>query len=179
VTIPSVAWCHPRPRPDYFVGSFPRGFEGRLVRLIQTELGNPCEDILSLFSGLSEHGVSVDLNASTTPDYVADCHDLGFLSDESFDVAIADPPYSVEESELLYSMPPPRWGVWTAEAVRVLKTGGHLVVYLDKQSARPAGTKLVYRIALWTRTWHTLRAVQIFQKLSLDELAQFSTKETS
>jgi predicted methyltransferase len=96
---------------------------------------------------------------------------LGFLADESFDLAIADPPYSTEESELLYSMPPPRWGVWTAEAVRVLRPGGHLAIYLDKQSARPAGTRLVYRIALWTRTWHTLRAVQIFEKLTPDESA--------
>jgi len=79
----------------------------------------------------------------TTPTWVGDAHDLHWIADESCELVLLDPPYSKEEAEWLYGTPPLRWSVWTAEAVRVCKTGGYVAIYLDKQPPRPAGTKLV------------------------------------
>lgn len=160
--IPTETWVLPRPRKDAYVGSFPLHFEQRLWRL----MGEP-EKVLHPFSGLSEIGDSVDLNASTTPTWVGDAHDLAALGieDETYDLVILDPPYSEEESYELYSTPPPKWGRYTAEAVRVCKVGGHVAVYLDKQPARPAGTRLVHRIVVLTRTWHSARICFVFERL--------------
>jgi hypothetical protein len=160
VTIPTDTWVLPRPRKDACVGGFPLHFEKRL----HTVLGKP-EKVLHPFGGLAEIGDFVDLNATTTPTWVGDAHSLDFIADESYDLVVLDPPYSAEEAEVLYSTPPPRWGDYTREAVRVCKTGGHVAVYLDRQPARPEGTKLVRRIVVLTRTWHTPRVCFVFEKL--------------
>lgn len=159
-SIPSEVWVLPRPRPDAFVGSFPLHFERRLWRL----LGEP-RFVLHPFGGLAEIGDRVDLNATTSPDWVADAHDLGFIPDETYELVILDPPYSAEESDTLYGTPPPRWGRYTAEAVRVCRLGGHVAVYLDRQPKRPEGTRLVHRIVILTRTWHRARVCFVFERI--------------
>lgn len=164
--IPSEVWVLPRPRPDAYVGSFPLHFEKKLWRT----MGCP-EKVLHPFGGLAELGDSVDLNATTTPTWVGNAHDLSFIADESYDLVILDPPYSDEESEWLYGTPPLKRGVYTREAVRVCKTGGHVCVYQIKQPARPAGTRLVRRIVVLTRTGHAPRVCFVFEKfeqLTLD-----------
>jgi hypothetical protein len=158
--IPTETWVLPRPRPDSYVGGFPLHFEQRLVDL----LGKP-ENVIHPFGGLAEIGDFVDLNATTTPTWVGDAHDMHFIEDEAYDLVVCDPPYSAAESEELYGTPPPRWADYTREAVRVCKTGGHVAVYLDKQPARPDGTKLVHRIVVLTRTWHRPRVCFVFEKI--------------
>jgi hypothetical protein len=153
-------WVLPRPRPDCYVGSFPLHFEQRLWRL----MGKP-EKVLHPFGGLSEIGDSVDLNATTTPTWVGDAHDLHWISDDTYDLTILDPPYSDEEAAWLYSTPPLKWGVFVAEAVRVTKVGGHVAVYHVKQPPRPPETRLVRRIVVLTRTWHAPRVCFVFEKL--------------
>jgi hypothetical protein len=160
MTIPTETWVLPRPRPDAYVGGFPLHFERRLWQV----LGKPGK-VLHPFGGLAEIGDFVDLNATTSPTWVGDAHDLHFIADETYDLVVLDPPYSAEESELLYATPPPRWGDYTREAVRVTKVGGHVAVYLDKQPARPVRTKLVRRIVVLTRTWHAPRVCFVFEKL--------------
>lgn len=157
--IPTETWVLPRPRPDAYVGGFPLHFERRLWEV----MGKP-EKVLHPFGGLAEIGDFVDLNETTTPTWVGDAHDMHWLEDESYDLVICDPPYSDEEAEVLYSTPPPRWTGWSAEAVRVCRTGGHVAVYLDKQPARPEGTKLVRRIVVLTTTWHRPRVCFVFRK---------------
>jgi hypothetical protein len=158
--IPTETWVLPRPRPDAYPGGFPLHFERRLWEV----LGQPVK-VLHPFGGLAEIGDSVDLNASTAPTWVGDAHDLHWIADETYDLVVLDPPYSADESHLLYGTPPPRWSTYTREAVRVCRTGGHVAVYLDKQPARPAGTRLVYRIVVLTRTWHRPRVCFVFEKL--------------
>ena len=158
--IPTDTWVLPRPRPDAYVGGFPLHFERRLWEL----LGKP-DKVLHPFGGLAEIGDFVDLNPTTTPTWVGDAHDLHWIDDDSYDLVILDAPYSADESEELYGTPPPRWGDYTREAVRVCKPGGHVAVYLDKQPARPAGTRLVRRIVVLTRTWHRPRVCFVFEKL--------------
>lgn len=158
--IPTETWVLPRPRPDCYVGSFPRYFEQRLWRA----LGKPAR-VLHPFGGLAEIGDSVDLNETTTPTWVGDAHNLDWIMDGQYDLVVLDPPYSDEESELLYGTPPLKWGRFVAEAVRVCRVGGHVAVYHVKQPPRPAGTKLVRRIVVLTRTWHAARICFVFEKL--------------
>jgi hypothetical protein len=166
--IPTETWVLPRPRKDAYVGSFPLHFERKLHRL----MGEP-EKVLHPFGGLAEIGDSVDLNETTTPTWVGDAHDLHFIEDESYDLVILDPPYSDEEAEWLYSTPPLKRSVYTAEAVRVCKTGGHVAVYQVKQPSRPEGTRLARRIVILTRTHHAPRVCFVFEKLTVDELAAY------
>lgn len=158
--IPTETWVLPRPRPDCYVGSFPLHFEQKLWRL----LGKP-EKVLHPFGGLSEIGDSVDLNATTTPTWVGDAHDLHWIADDTYDLTILDPPYSDEEAAWLYSTPRLRPGQFTAEAVRVTRVGGCVAVYHRQQPRRPDGTRLVRRIVVLTRTGHAPRVCFIFEKL--------------
>lgn len=162
--IPTDTWVLPRPRPDAYVGGFPLHFERRLWEV----LGKPAK-VLHPFGGPSEIGDFVDLNETTTPTWVGDAHDLHFIDDETYDLVICDPPYSDEEAVVLYSTPPLRWGIWSSEAVRVCKVGGHVAVYLDRWPARPEGTKLVRRIVVLTRPLHRPRVCFVFEKLGPQE----------
>ncbi len=162
-TIPTDAWVLPRPRPDCYVGSFPRFFEQRLWRL----MGKP-ERVLHPFGGLAEIGDTVDLNATTTPTWVGDAHDLHWIPDDSYDLVLLDPPYSSDESEFMYGTPKLRPKAFVAEAVRVCKVGGHVAVYHRVQPKRPEGTRLVRRIVILTRTNHAPRVCFIFEKLGPD-----------
>jgi len=158
--IPTDCWVLPRPRPDCYVGSFPLHFEQRLWRT----LGKP-EKVLHPFGGLAEIGDTVDLNATTTPTWVGDAHDLHWIEDGSYDLVILDPPYSTDEAALLYSTPPLKPKLFVAEAVRVTRVGGHVAVYHRIQPKRPDGTRLVHRIVVLTRTNHAPRVCFVFEKL--------------
>lgn len=164
--IPTETWVLPRPRPDAYVGSFPLHFEKKLWRT----LGCP-EKVLHPFGGLAEIGDTIDLNPTTSPTWVGDGHDLHWIPDETYDLVILDPPYSNEEAEWLYGTPPLRPRVFTAEAVRVAKTGGHVAVYHRQQPPRPAGTRLVRRIVILTRTGHAPRVCFVFEKFEQLALA--------
>lgn len=100
---------------------------------------------------------------------------LHWIEDGSYDLVILDPPYSNEESELLYGTPPLRWTTFVREAVRVCKVGGHVAVYHVKQPPRPSGTRLVRRIVILTRTWHAPRVCFVFEKLPPDEETRLFT----
>lgn len=163
MAIPTEAWVLPRPRKDCYVGSFPQHFEKKLWRL----MGKPTR-VLHPFGGLSEVGDSVDLNASTSPTWVGDAHNMDWIDDGSYDLVILDPPYSDEESSWLYGTGPLKPGKFIAEAVRVTKVGGHVAIYHVRQPTRPKGTHLVHRIVVLTRANHTARICFIFEKLDPD-----------
>lgn len=156
--IPTITWTLPRPAKSKYKGAFPLHFEQNLVQL----LGYP-EKILHPFGGMAEIGVRVDLNESLQPDLVADAHDLP-LDDATFDCVILDPPYSDEEAQELYQTPKLRPGVYTKEAVRVLKRGGWLVVYGDREPTRPICCNHTMRIMVVLRPHHRPRICMIFQK---------------
>jgi SAM-dependent methyltransferase len=156
--IPTVVWTLPRPPRSRYKGGFPLFFEENLVKL----LGYP-DRILHPFGGRAEIGTRVDLDRSTEPDVVADAHALPF-EDGSFDLVILDPPYSDEEARDLYAAPSLRPSVYTAEAVRVLREGGWLVIYTDREPARPPQTNHSLRIVVILRPYHRARIAGVFQK---------------
>jgi SAM-dependent methyltransferase len=156
--IPTIVWTLPRPSKSKYKGSFPLHFESNLIQL----LGYP-EKVLHPFGGMAEFGTRVDLNPTVEPDVVADAHELPF-SDGEFDCVILDPPYSNEEAETLYATPPLRVSEYTREAVRVLRPGGWLVVYTDREPRRPPSCNHAMRIMVILRPGHSPRVCGVFQK---------------
>jgi SAM-dependent methyltransferase len=159
--IPTLAWTLPRPPLSKYKGGFPRFFEQNLMQL----LGWPERDrVLHPFGGRAEYGVRVDLDESLEPDLVADAHELPF-ADGSFDVVVLDPPYSDEEALALYGKRPKmRPQTYTREAVRVLREGGWLVVYGDREPPRPKRCNHAFRIVVSLRPHHRPRVAMVFQK---------------
>jgi hypothetical protein len=165
--IPTEVWVLPRPRPDAYVGGFPLHFERKLMRL----MGWPAK-VLHPFGGLCEYGDSIDLNASTTPTWVGDAHDLHWIKDDTYDLVVLDPPYSDEEAEWLYATPALRPKQYIAEAIRVCRVGGHVALYHRVQPSTPKGengvpvVKLVHRLVILTRSGHAPRVCFIYEKVA-------------
>lgn len=160
--IESLAWVLPRPRKvNKFLGGFPLHFEKKLLGLLGID---PAEHkILHSFGGKAEFGVKLDINPEVEPDVVGDAHNLPF-GDSVFDVVILDPPYTESYSKKLYGTGKVYFRKYTAEAVRVLKEGGYLVMYHWVATPSIKGTLLVKRILMETRAWHKARIVHIHQK---------------
>lgn len=156
--IPTITWVLPRPAKSKYKGAFPLYFEQNLIQL----LGYP-ETILHPFGGRAEIGTRVDLNPLVEPDVVADAHALPF-EDQSFDCVILDPPYSDEEAMELYQTPKLKPSVYTKEAVRVLKRGGYLCMYGDREPTRPICCNHTLRIVVVLRPHHRPRICGVFQK---------------
>lgn len=156
--IPTIVWTLPRVRSDRYKGGFPLHFESNLQQL----LGYP-ERILQPFGGRAKLGIRMDLDPTLNPDVIGDAHELPF-SDGSFDCVILDPPYSDEEARELYATPKLRPGLYTREAVRVLRDGGWLVVYGDREPARPPRCNHTLRIIVVLRPYHRPRTCMVFQK---------------
>jgi hypothetical protein len=154
----TIVWTLPRPAKSRYRGAFPLHFEQNLHQL----LGYP-DRILHPFGGMAELGTRVDLNGSLCPDVVADAHDLPF-TDGTFDCVILDPPYSDEQAAELYASPPLRPTLYIAEAVRVLREGGWLAVYGDREPRRPARCNHAFRILVVLRPGHRPRVCMVFQK---------------
>lgn len=156
--ISTIVWTLPRPARSKYKGAFPLYFEENLVKL----LGFP-ERILHPFGGMAEIGERCDLNPTVKPDYVADAHALPF-EDGIFDLVVLDPPYSDEEARELYATPKLRPAVYIAEAVRVLREGGWLVLYGDREPRRPPRCNHAMRIMVVLRPSHRPRIAGVFQK---------------
>lgn len=157
--ISTVAWTLPRPPKSKYKGGFPLFFEQNLVQL----LGYP-DRILHPFGGRAEIGERCDLDPLVEPDHVCDAHDLPF-ADESYDLVVLDPPYSDGEAAELYGTTVKlRPTVYTAEAVRVLREGGWLVVYGDREPRRPPRCNHTMRIVVVLRPSHRPRIAMVFQK---------------
>ncbi len=160
----NLAWVLPRPSKSKYVGGFPLHFEIKLYR----ELGIDVETdkILHPFGGKAEYGTRIDLNSDTEPDYIGDAHNLNMFEDETFDIVVLDPPYNQDYSERLYNTGHVKlkYKTYTAEAVRVCKTDGYVVMYHWNVTPAIKDTVLFKRIFLSTRINHKLRCVHIHRK---------------
>jgi len=151
--------------PHGFYGEYPPSFLERVYALFPD-----CPRVLHLFSGAlpaEERGVRVDFNPELLPDVVADAKTIGNLFEkDSFDLAIADPPYSPKDAKKYGAKPFLKWRV-VSDLTKVVRPGGFLV-WLDLMT--PIFSKhewtWVGLITLWTGTNRKVRAVSIFQKRS-------------
>lgn len=163
--IESLAWVLPRPNKSKYIGSFPLHFEKKLLRELGIDENK--DNILHPFGGKAEYGIRGDIKFSVSPDFVGDAHCLPF-GDNIFDLVILDPPYNEEYSKRLYGTNHTklRYKTYTAEAVRVCREGGYVVMYHYLATPSIPNTILAKRIFLETRMWHKLRCVHIYIKNS-------------
>jgi hypothetical protein len=123
------------------------------------------QDVLHICSGSVLTGVRLDIRVEVQPDVVADALLLPF-EDNSFNFALADPPYSKEYAKNLYGTedryPAPARVV--SEAIRVLKPDG-ILGFLHFQVPmvyRPAVLKEVHGVSCGCG--YALRAFSIIRK---------------
>jgi len=167
----NIAWMLPRPKPDCYKGGMPLYCEDWLLTLARDILGIDIaqNQILSVFCGMNKQGIRVDLNPNVNPDVLCDIHKLSsHLPFVKYDIIIADPPYSDEETDKLYGTHLPRlnYSVWTKECDKYLRDGGLFIIYHKFLVPNPDPTKyeVVKRVAIFNRVWHLPRVAVYFRK---------------
>lgn len=161
----NLAWFLPRPKPDRYKGGMPLHAEKWLLQLGKDILEKPDASILNLFCGMNTEGFRVDIKSSVKPDLMCDAHHLSEHLKDKFDIILADPPYSDDESRELYGTPKLNYSVWTSEASKCLSPGGLLVVYHKyvMPNPDPERYKVVKRVFIGTRTYHLARVAIYFR----------------
>ncbi len=146
-----------------YYGAYPAKYLDRVMSMFPDT-----KDILHLFSGSLAYtkGTNFDTNPELNTDVVGDANQLAdFFPPDTFDLIIADPPYTAEDA-LHYGTPMVNRNKVLKECVKVLRLDGH-VVWLDQ--VLPMYSKLelilVGTIGLIRSTNHRFRVVSIFQKV--------------
>lgn len=172
----NIAWFLPRPKKNKYRGGMPLYVEEWLLALADDILGykgnpNVMPDesrLLNLFCGTNEYGYRVDINPSVKPDLICDIHKLNQYLDTSnqYEIILADPPYSNEESRLLYGTGKIDYKKWTNEIDVYLSDGGLLIVYHKYivPNPNPLKYEVVKRVFVGSRINHTPRVAIFFQK---------------
>jgi hypothetical protein len=168
----NIAWFLPRPKPDHYKGGMPLYAEEWLLQLAQDILGEQTNNILNLFCGTNKQGFTVDINPEVCPHLLCDVHKLHTQMPIDrlrypFDIILADPPYSNQESKELYGTPKLHYKIWTSEAGDYLRVGGLFIVYHKYIVPNPDPTKyeVVKRVFIGNRVNHLPRVAIYFRKL--------------
>lgn len=162
----NIAWILPHPKPDHYPGGMPLHCENWLLDLARDLLKKREPKILNLFCGMNTQGFRVDLNPEVDPDCVCDAHVLTSYVRKKFDIILADPPYSIQESLDLYGTPPLKYKTWTGECDKLLKENGLFIVYhkLIMPNPNPKKYHIVKRVFIGNRNNRSLRIAIYFQK---------------
>lgn len=163
----NIAWFLPRPKKDRYKGGMPLYCEKWLIGLAEDILDNQNIRLLNLFCGMNKLGTRVDIRKEVSPDLLCDAHDIAKHFDyNSFDVILADPPYSDEESKELYGTGKLNYVKWTKQCDLLLKDGGLLIVYHKyiMPNPNPKKYKVVKRVFIGNRTYHIPRVAIYFMK---------------
>ncbi len=162
----NIAWFLPRPKKDRYKGGKPLYCEEWLLELAKDILRQDLR-LLNLFCGMNKYGFRIDVNPEVKPDLLCDAHSFAEkLEGKTFNLIIADPPYSTEEARDIYGTPPLKYKKWTAECDKVLEEGGLLMVYHKYVMPNPNPEKyiVVKRVFIGNRTMHLPRVCIVFQK---------------
>jgi SAM-dependent methyltransferase len=104
---------------------FPARFLHNLQRVYPTD----GQRVLHLFAGSSDLGDTVDIRSGSSPTFVAPYDDLP-IADSTYDMVIADPPYTVgfaqEWVSSLDDVPRPKRIL--GEAARIVRPGGLILI---------------------------------------------------
>ena len=166
----NIAWFLPRPKPDHYKGGMPLYAEEWLLKLAREIIGKPDVDILNLFCGMNKQGFRVDIQPDVNPDLICDAHELTKYLSQDFDVILADPPYSDEEAKEIYGTPRLNYKRWTAEATKLLRPSGLLIVYHKYVVPNPDPNiyRVVRRVFIGNRVWHLPRVAIYFQRMAIN-----------
>lgn len=151
-----------RVKSEYY-GGYPAGYLRRIKALFPDK-----KRVLHLFSGCVDKAVmpgdTVDVNPELTPDYVDDAQTLERVPLESYDLVMADPPYSVEDCERYQTTMVKRNKVMAALGARL--TPGCHVVWLDQvlPMYRKDQFCLDAVIGMVKSTNHRFRVVTVFRR---------------
>ena len=158
-----------RSKKKYY-GEYPPGYLKRVHALFPD-----MEDVLHLFSGTVEKGlwkneVLFDINPDLNPDVVGDAEHLSdYFNANSFDLVVADPPYSAEDAEH-YGRPMVSRNKVMKDVHKILRPGG-FICWLDQvlPMYRKDQFRLVGTIGIIRSTNHRFRVLSIFQKVCDEE----------
>jgi hypothetical protein len=145
-----------------YYGGYPHGYLKRIKALFPDK-----ERCLHVFSGRVDQsawpGDTVDLNEEVEPTFLDDAQDLSKVPLENYDIILADPPYSVEDSEHYKPTMVKRNKVM--DALSRVKTGTH-VVWLDQvlPMYRKVDWSVIGVIGMVKSTNHRFRVITIFEK---------------
>ena len=148
-------------RSSYY-GGYPAGYLRRIKALFPDK-----KRVLHLFSGRVELAVlpgdTVDINPALSPTYVDDAQTLKGVPLESYDLVLADPPYSVEDAERYRTTMIKRNVVM--RALQRLPAGAH-VAWLDQvlPMYRKEAFDLDGVIGMVKSTNHRFRVVTLFRR---------------
>jgi len=150
---------------SYYYGAYPYGYLKRMYTLFPD-----CKKILHLFSGMltseeARGGIRFDIRITCKPDVLGDAHELSkYFPANTFDLILADPPYSNEDA-YHYGRPMINRNKVIKECVKVLQPNG-FIVWLDQvlPMYRKKELKLVGTIGIVISTNHRFRIASIFQK---------------
>jgi hypothetical protein len=149
-----------------YYGGYPAGYLKRIAALFPDR-----KKVLHVFSGKVDleamPGDTVDSNAKMKPTWVADAHDLKTVPLHTYDLVLADPPYSVEDAERYQTTMVKRNVV-----MRSLATGmapGARVIWLDQvlPMYRKDEWMVEAVIGMVKSTNHRFRVTTIFRRLDL------------
>lgn len=147
-----------------YYGEYPPTYLNRVYSLFPD-----AENVLHIFSGMVEYGhwkneITIDLNESLKPKIVGNCQNLPF-KENSFDLILADPPYSSADA-VKYNCKMPNRKAVIHECYKILKPNGYLV-WLD--TTYPMYTKkefnLIGTIGIIRSTNHRTRTVFVWEKI--------------
>ena len=146
-----------------YYGGYPAGYLRRIRALFPDK-----RRVLHLFSGKVElaalPGDTVDINPDLKPTYVDDAQRLELVPLHSYDLILADPPYSVEDAERYQTTMIKRNVV--LRALQAASAGTH-VVWLDQvlPMYRKDAFAIDAVIGMVKSTNHRFRMVTIFRRL--------------
>lgn len=146
-----------------YYGGYPHGYLKRVKAMFPDKLSP-----IHVFSGRVDQsawpGDTVDLNPEMCPTYLDDAQSLESVPLENYDIVLADPPYSVEDSE--HYMPAMVKRNKVMRALTKCKPGSH-VVWLDQVLPMYRKDKWAMRgvIGMVKSTNHRFRVVTIFERL--------------
>ncbi|WP_052033857.1 hypothetical protein [Sphingobium sp. HDIP04] len=150
-----------RVRSSYY-GGYPAGYLRRVRAMFPEK-----RSALHVFSGKVDldafPGKRVDINPELEPDFVDDAQTLASVPLETFDIILADPPYSVEDAERYQTSMVKRNKVM--DALSRCRPGTH-VVWLDQvlPMYRKADWEIEGVIGMVKSTNHRFRIITIFKK---------------
>lgn len=146
-----------------YYGGYPHGYLARVKAMFPDKVS-----CLHVFSGRVDQSVwpgdTVDLNHDVEPTFLDDAQSLENVPLENYDIILADPPYSVEDSEHYKPTMVRRNKVM--QALSRVKSGTH-VVWLDQvlPMYRKDTWKIQGVIGMVKSTNHRFRVVTIFERI--------------
>lgn len=167
----NLAWFLPRPKPDHYKGGMPLYAEEWLLKLAKNILNNYNPKILNLFCGMNKYGIRVDIKEEVNPDFICDVHEISKYIKEKFDIILADPPYSNEESKELYGTGKLNYKKWTEEATKLLNNNGLLIIYHKyiMPNPNPKIYQVIKRVFIGNRSYHLPRVAIFFKRNNNNE----------